>query len=365
MKAAVFLHPQSPLEIRTYPETEPTPGMAVVELVSTGICGTDIHIWDGALALQGPMILGHELLGRVRTLGSGATHDGQGQALISGDLVAVNVVEPCQQCILCIEGGAASCLHLLESLTYTRSPEEPPHFHGGFAEINYSPARYLMKVPSVLPADVVGAFLCAGPTVIRGVAYAGGISPGSTVVVQGAGPVGLFAVLYAKQQGAGRVVLLGSCSHPLRLELATALGADEVMDIRQTTQEERHARILALTAGRGADLILEGTGNPEAITEGLGLLRNRGIYIMTGQYSNRGAVAIPTHVITFNALQIFGSAQFTSDDRTAYFSFLTRVPTLWETIRRVVTDRFTLDNINTAFSRTHDGAAIKTLIVPG
>lgn len=363
MKAAVFIAPHAPFEIREYPSGSPAPNTALVSLESSGICGTDLHIREGALAIPGPVILGHEYLGRVRALGEGEQTDALGAPVRVGDRVAVNVIESCGHCPVCATGGEASCLHLMETLTYTRSPEEPPHFHGGYAECNISPTRYLLKVPEVLPTKVVAAFLCAGPTVVRGVAYAGGIAAGDHVVVQGAGPVGLFAVLYARQLGAATVTMVGSGSNPLRLALARALGADEALDTRTTSPEERQARILAQSGGMGASLIIEGTGNPYAVTEGLNWLRARGRYVWAGQYSDRGAVPFPTHQVTFNALQIIGSAQFTTGDRERYLEFMLGIPEQWDAISRVVTDTFTIDEVNEAIARVGSGQAIKALFV--
>lgn len=363
MKAAVFVEHHAPLAIHEYPLGAPAPDTAIVSLESSGICGTDLHIWEGALAIPGPVILGHEYLGRVQALGDGEQTDALGAPLRVGDRVAVNVIESCGHCPLCSTGGGASCLHLMETLTYTRSPEEPPHFHGGYAECNISPTRYLLKVPDSLPTTVVAAFLCAGPTVVRGVEYADGITADDHVVVQGAGPVGLFAVLYAKQLGAATVTMVGSGSNPLRLELARALGADDVLDIHTTTTDERLARIQAQSGGVGATLIVEGTGNPQAVTEGLNWLRSRGRYVWAGQYSDRGAVPFPTHQVTFNALQIFGSAQFTTVDRVRYLEFMGSIPEQWEAISRVVTDTFTIAQANEAIARVSSGQAIKAIFV--
>lgn len=361
-KAAVFISAGTPLEIREYPRTTPEPGMARLGLLASGICGTDVHIWEGALPMQGPVILGHEYIGRVEALNGLQHKDCLGEPLQLGDRVAVNVIEPCGHCPLCQTGGDASCLHLMDSLTYTQSPDVPPHFHGGYAEVNYSPIRYLHKIPDNLPTEVAAAFLCAGPTVVRGVRYAG-LHRDEHVVVQGAGPVGLFAVLYAKALGAATVTMIGSGSNPQRLALARAYGADEVLDIRASTPDERKSRLMEITDGVGANLIIEGTGSPDAIPEGLGLLRPRGRYIWAGQYSDRGAVPVPTHVITFNALQIFGSAQFSTDDRVRYFSFLELVPEQWDNIQQAITDRFSVAEADAALAKVRSGAAIKVLLV--
>ena len=209
MKAAVFMAKGQPFEVREYPLDAPSEGMAAVLLERSGICGTDVHIWDGAIGFAGPMILGHEFIGRVHALGAGATTDCLGAPLAAGDRVIVNVIEPCGKCVPCRTGGSASCLHLADSLTYLKAPDKAPHFHGGFAEATAVPTRYLHKMPSEIPSDVASAFLCAGPTVFCGVRYAGPVDPGEHVVVQGSGPVGLFATLYASACRAASVTMIG------------------------------------------------------------------------------------------------------------------------------------------------------------
>lgn len=363
MKAAVFVEKGKPFEIRDYPLAEPAAGMASVTLEMSGICGTDVHIWDGAIAFGGPMIIGHEFLGRVQALGAGEPRDCFGEPLAAGDRVIVNVIEPCGTCRVCRAGGQASCLRLGESLVYLKSPEEAPHLHGGFAEATVVPIRYLHKMPAAIPANVAAAFLCAGPTVLCGLRYAGGVQPGEHVVVQGSGPVGLFAALYARHCRAASVTLIGSSSHPRRLELARRLGAGEVLDIRSTTLEQRQERIRSLTGG--ADLVIEGAGSPDAFAEGLGLLRNCGRYVLAGQYSDRGTAAIPPHVITFQALRIFGSAQFTAEDRRAYLDFLARAGTDWDAVGSVITDRYRVDQVNEAMAAVRAGRSIKAVLVPG
>lgn len=364
MKAAVFIQGKHPFEIREYPLSAPAANQAVVRLECSGICGTDVHIHEGALAIPGPMIIGHEFIGRVRALGRGVRKDCFGSPLRVGDRVIVNVIEPCGRCRPCKTGGAASCLNLGKSLIYAQDPAKAPHLHGGFAEATVVPTRYLHKLPAKIPSEVVASFLCAGATVFCGLRYAGGVMKGEHVVVQGSGPVGLCAAMVAKSLGAKTVTLIGSSSHPLRLELARQLGAHEVLDIRASSVAQRRERIMQITGGVGADMVFEGTGSPEAIQEGLGLLRNCGRYVWAGQYSNRGEVSIPPHLVTFNALRVFGSAQFTADDRRDYLRLLAKIPRRWSAIRRVITDRFRIEQINDAIAKAAAGKAIKAVLVP-
>ncbi len=361
--AAVFVGCDRGLEVRSLPVLPPAEGRAVVDLVASGVCGTDVHILEGAIGIPAPFIPGHEFLGRVAELGDGPHVDCLGRPVKPGDLVAVNVIEPCGSCLLCATGGAASCINLMASLSYIADPDVAPHLHGGYAEATNCPTRYLQLLPPGLEPMAASAFLCAGPTVVRAMAYAGGVRPGEHVVVIGSGPVGLFGVLWAARHGAASVTMIGSSSNPLRVELARALGATTTLDIRASSAAERLDAVRTATGGVGADLVIEGAGAPDAFVEGLSLLRPRGRLALAGQYSDRGTAAIAPQLLTCNALQLFGSAQFTAEDREACFQFLLSVRDAWPTILRLVTHRAPVREAASLMEAARSGEAVKALLV--
>jgi D-arabinose 1-dehydrogenase-like Zn-dependent alcohol dehydrogenase len=362
---AVFAEPQQPLAIRAYPVAEPAEGRARLALLRSGICGTDIHIHQGRLPIPGPFIPGHEFLGRVEALGPGQSADAFGQPLSAGAEVIACAAQPCGECFTCRRGETASCLQF--GVTFVRDPEEPPHFHGGFGEFLFHPTANLVRLPEGVDLDAAAAFPCAGPTLIRAAAYAGGLEEGEVVVVQGTGPVGLFAVAYAARAGC-RVAAIGSARQPARLELARAFGAEEVHDFRAAGVEERQAAVRALAErygrGDGADVVIEASGAPDAVPEGLGLLRTRGRYLVPGQYSDSGTVAIAPHLITLRALRVIGSGQYTLADVRAYLDFLQRHADLQEAFARTLTDRFAVADANAALARVREGASVKAVFVP-
>jgi len=120
-----------------------------------------------------------------------------------------------------------------------------------------------------------------------------GIFIGDSVVVQGSGPVGLSASILARLAGALQVILVGGPRH--RLELGLAMGADAVINIDDTTPQERLERILALTGGRGADVTIEATGVPAALKEGMAFTRDNGTYVVVGQYTDNGTLEVNPH----------------------------------------------------------------------
>lgn len=360
-QALIFQTGDRSFSLARHAVCQPDAGIARLSMVRSGICGTDLHIADGFLPFPaGEWILGHEFVGRVEALGPGATVDGLGQALRPGDLAIACVALPCGHCFSCRRGETASCLEF--GVTYLRPPREAPHFFGGFAEILFSPAANLVRVPTGLSCDSVGAFPCGGPTVLRACTYAGGLERGELVVVQGTGSLGLFAVAWAVAEGC-RVLAIGSGSNPQRTALALRLGAGEVLDFRQVPLAERQQRVQAAAAelgrGDGADVVIETSGAPEAVPEGLGLLRTRGRYLIPGQYSARGSVAIEPQLLTFKALRLVGSGQYTLQDVRAYLDFLVAHPELAAVCADSVST-YRLADWETAFAAARAGRHIKT-----
>jgi len=148
-----------------------------------------------------------------------------------------------------------------------------------------------------LPAGVeIEDFLgggCGLPTGLHAIERAG-VMLGDTVVVQGSGPVGLNAAIFAQLAGALRVLMVGAPK--ARLDAARRLGAEDVLDITEVTDPAGRSRwVRERTAGRGADVVVEASGNPAAVPEGLDMLRDGGRYVVVGQYTDSGDVSINPH----------------------------------------------------------------------
>jgi L-iditol 2-dehydrogenase len=134
---------------------------------------------------------------------------------------------------------------------------------------------------------------CGLPTGFHAVERAG-IALGDTVVVQGSGPVGLNAAIFAQLAGALRVFVVGAPK--ARLEAARKLGAEDALDITEvSTRADRVAWVRERTGGRGADVVIEASGNPAAVPEGLEMLRDAGRYVVVGQYTDAGDVTLNPH----------------------------------------------------------------------
>ena len=362
--AAVYVGGGQPLEIRRYPVLDPGPQQVRLRLMSSGICGTDMHIVKGRLALPGPMIIGHEFVGRVDAISDPKAKDALGRPLTLGDLVIACVAVPCGACLSCSAGETASCMNF--GVTYFADPADPPHFLGGYGEYLFSATGNLIRIPETFDMNAVAAFPCAGPTVIRACEYGGGLSEGELVVVQGTGPLGLFVISWAASHGC-LVIAVGSGANRRRCELAIALGAKEVFDYRSSSVEERVEHIQSLARaqnrGDGADVVIEASGSPAAIPEGLALLRTRGRYLVPGQYSNSGEISIRPDMITFKAIRITGSGQYTLVDIETYLNYLHGNPCMQERFAECITHRYTVDRANEALADVALGEVTKAVFV--
>lgn len=256
---------------------EPAPGDALTEVVRANVCGSELHIWRGEHPLVQEGVLGHEALCRVADLG-GEVSDSEGRALSVGDLVVPAYFATCGACRRCGRGDPEYCENAYEY--WSREPEAWPHFHGTFGSHYYvHDDQYLYKVPPGVDERAAASANCALSQVLCGL-DAIDLTVGDTVVIQGAGGLGLNATAVATERGAETIVVDGVAE---RLERAKAFGADHTVSLQNyETVDERVDRIEALTEGLGADAAVELTGVPAAIDEGVRLLGNGGQYLVMG-----------------------------------------------------------------------------------
>ena len=183
-----------------------------------------------------------------------------------------------------------------------------------------------------------------------------------SVVIQGAGPVGIAALAVARNAGAGRVMVIGGPKH--RLELAGQFGADRTIDIDELREPEaRIGAVREFTGRHGADIVLECAGLPAAVTEGLEMCRDGGKYLVLGHYCDAGTVPINPHVITRKQLQVFGSWSSEPRHLDAALEFLRRTKSQFP-FAAMVTHRFALERADEALLATANWQSAKSVIVP-
>ena len=348
-RAAVFVEPYH-FEMMELPPPPVEPGGILVKITSAGICGSDLHLWRGDLkpimpGRPGPIILGHEMTGVVHTLGEGVSTDSMGRPLKEGDRVVYTYFFPCRRCYACLRGELNHCPG---KFRYRASVEDYPYCNGGFAEYYYLyPGHFVFKVPDELTDEAVTAANCAVSQVIYGLHQAK-VRMGDTVVVQGAGGLGIYATAAARDMGAGQVIVIDGLSN--RLELATQCGASHTIDIKEhTTPESRVEQVKGLTEGRGADVVLEVVGIPQVVPEGLEMLRKGGTFVEIGNIWG-STVTLDMSKLLWGATRIIPTANYDPYFLPVALDFLVRTKDMYP-LTQVMSHRFPLERVGEAFEQ--------------
>jgi threonine dehydrogenase-like Zn-dependent dehydrogenase len=323
-----FDGPGAPPRLRQVPRPAVPPRAALIRIDACGVCGTDLHILKGhwPKPLPWPFTLGHELAGVIEAIGPELETDFMGQPLTVGAKVMLPPLMPCGRCYYCVHypTRANKCL---DPVYYGRylGFDKPPHLWGGWAEAVYIdlamlPGTKVYRLPDAMSlllgslAEPLTSCVRGLMRAIRDPAAADGFRIGDTVVVQGAGPIGLLALVAAREMGAGRVIVVGAPEEP-RLRLCRAFGAAETISLEHCpTPAERIAAVRAATGGFGADVVLECSGHPSAGPEGIEMLRDGGTYVEMGQFTDAGSIETNWHRICAKDITIVGSWAFTAND---------------------------------------------------
>lgn len=336
-------------------------GESVVRLAAAGVCGSDVHMWRGEDPRTPlPLILGHEGVGYLEVVPPGLT-DVRGRKLAEGDLVLWNRGVSCGHCYHCAVKRTPSLCSQRKVYGINVSSAVNPHLNGCYAErIILAPGTDFLKLDREKVADpaVLVAAACSGATVAHGFEL---VRPelGDVVVVQGPGPLGLFAVAFALRHGAAKVVVIGGSE--VRLAMAARFGAVP-LNRRTTTEEERRAFLTELTDGRGADLVVEASGTLDALAEGLELVRKGGSYLSVGIAVPVGTAALdPFRQINARNLRFQGV--WVSDTRHTVEAaeLVAEQPELFA---QLVTHRFRLEQANEALAAMAGRECVKAVLVP-
>jgi L-iditol 2-dehydrogenase len=268
MKALLLTAP-SKLELVDFPEPAPADDEVVVRVRACGICGSDIHGWDGSTGRRRPpLIMGHEAAGEIVATGPRVT------AWKAGDRVTFDSTISCGTCRFCTSGQ----INLCENRRVVGvSPAEYKQ-HGAFAERLALPGRILYRLPDTLPftqAAMVEPVSIAVHAVQRTK-----IAPGSTAVVVGSGMIGLLVIQALRWAGAAQVVAVDLADN--RLELARKLGATHTVN---SGKADVAAEVARITGGLGADTSFEVVGFTPTLNLALAVLKRGGACVLVGNLS--------------------------------------------------------------------------------
>lgn len=278
MRANVF-QGMNQFEVQEVARPRAGPGEAVIRVTLTTICGTDLHIIRGEYPVKPGLVIGHEPVGVIEELGSGVT------GYLIGDRVLVGAITPCGQCHACLSGHQAQCGHGsgYEAIGGWRFGNTINGAQAEYLLVPYAQAN-LTKIPNELSDEQVVLLADIASTGFSG-AEAGGVRIGDAVAVFAQGPIGLCATVGAKLMGAA--LIIGVDGDDTRLHMAKRMGADVVLDYRNT---DVVAEIKRLTGG-GADVTIEALGTQATFEHALRSLRPGGTLSSLGVYS--GKLQIP------------------------------------------------------------------------
>ncbi|RUP04945.1 MAG: zinc-binding alcohol dehydrogenase [Mycobacterium sp.] len=364
-RIARFDAPGKPFEIETVSLPDVGPGEILIKVTRANICGSDVHAWHGTFATGGlggqlPTVLGHEMVGAVEALGDGVSADSNGAALQQGTRVVFPYFFSCHRCRNCLAGRRNACQNL--KMAMLGRADEPPYFVGGYGDYFLLPAGAVVyTVPDDLSDDVAAGANCALSQVMYGLERVD-LQLGEYVVVQGAGALGLYAVAVAKARGAAKVIAIDGV--PERLELATAFGADAIVDLNEvTTDKDRIKAVRKLTDGLGADVVVEVVGHPSAIDEGLKMLGQFGRYVEIGNINIGKTFEFDPSRFVFANKTMVGVSLYDPPVLSRALAFLAeyqdRLP-----FDRLAAAHYSLDDINEAFAAAEGLRDVRASIVP-
>ena len=359
-RAAVIPAPGKPVEVRSFPLPDLAPGSALLAVELSEVCGTDVHLQAGRLAgVPYPLIPGHVSIGRLAAI-RGLLRDVEGRPLREGDRVT----------FLDVHRTCNACWHCLVAKASTRCPERKVYgitygaddvLAGGWADtLLLKPGTHVIPAPDLDPeAFMAGG--CGLPTALHAVERAD-VRIGDTVLVLGAGPVGLSAAILARLRGALRVLVIGAPR--ARLDAARDAGADDTLDFTGLDDAAREAWVRERTAGRGADVVIEATGAPVAVVQAMRTVRDAGRVVVVGQYTDHGEIPFNPHLDLnkkhADVLGCWGSDYSHFHRTVALLSDAGRARP-WGTMRL---DRYGLDRAQQALGDVAGGRVIKALIDP-
>ncbi len=347
VRAAVLVDDRQ-MEIQEFPRPQVTAETGLLRVEASGICGTDVEQYHGAVRARGfpyPAVIGHEPLGIVEEIGELAARRWGVQP---GDRVAVEPFLPCGRCELCHSGIYTTCkagrrLNLYSCISTTESPS----LWGGHAEYLYlHPNSVLHKVSHDVPAEIAVMFNPLGAGV-KWACHLPGLRVGDTIVILGAGQRGLCSLIAARAAGAGLTIVTDVSAADHKLALAREMGADATIAV---DREDPIERVREITNGRLADVVLDvSTYATQPVLDALHLVKPGGTIVLAGLKGGRPIPDFVSDLIITRSITIKGAYGVDS-------------PAYRAAIQMIESGRFPLERMRThTFALQDAELAIKTL----
>ncbi|TMA32737.1 MAG: Zn-dependent alcohol dehydrogenase [Deltaproteobacteria bacterium] len=365
MRAAILEEQRKPLDVvDDLTVSEPGPGQVRVAVRHCGICHSDLGIVDAENpAMQLPIVLGHEAAGEVERVGPGVT------ALAPGDRVVLTPAPPCGACYWCVRGEHALCVNSDNILTSTFADGSTGLARrgqvvyrglgvGGFAEQVITQSTGAVVIPRDVPTEIACVIGCAVQTGVGAVLNTARVEEGATVLVMGAGGIGLSIVQGARLAGASAVIV----SDPVaaRREVAGRLGATHLVD---PNADDVVARCRAITNGIGVDYAFDAAGAAALVDAGIQATRKGGMTVMVGAVPITQPITIPIAAL-FGVQEkklvgcILGSCNSQRD--------VPRMVSLWQAgkldLEALITARYPLSRINEALDELRAKRGVRHVV---
>lgn len=344
---AAVLHAPRDLRVEQVPTPEPGPGEVVLDIEATTLCGTDLRLISGAKTsgVRPGVVMGHEIAGRVAALGAGVT------GLSIGDQATVSIVVSCHRCRACLDDRE----HLCENLRLIGYGID-----GGFAERMLVPADAVTSgnvvvTPHEIPATTLA--LAEPLSCVLNGARQVQVRPGETVVVLGAGPIGLLHVQLARIAGARQVIVTNRSAH--RRDLALRLGATRAVD---PVSEDVRSVVLGATGGRGADVVVVAVGAADLAGQALALAGIGGRVSYFAGFPKGSTAEVDVNLIHYNELVVTGGSNARRADVVRAVDLLSAGVIDADAL---VTHRVPLSHFEEAIGIVSGRTGVKTAVVPG
>jgi alcohol dehydrogenase, propanol-preferring len=345
MEAAQIVTPKEPLEIKQLETPKPRGSQVLIKVQSSGVCHSDIHLWDGGYTGPGgqflkttdrgvkyPLTPGHEIAGIVSEMGEDAK-----ETFRKDEKVMVYPWIGEGLCPACRTGNENLCDGPRSLGVYK---------DGGYAEYVLVPSyRYLLRIPEELDSDTAATLSCSALTAYSAVKNAE-IRPDNNIVVVGAGGLGLMAIQLAKAVFGARIIVLDLGDD--KLKIAKENGADETINSKS---EDSIKRVMELTDNKGADAVIDFVNASKTVEADMQLLRRRAKVVLVGLFGGElklNLVSMPTR-----AYSIIGSYTGNIQDMAELVSLAKR-----KVIKPVISDRFKLSEATQALTKLKEGKII-------
>lgn len=357
--ATIFHESSVPLTLETFPLPRLGQGEVLVRITCATICGSDVHTFLGRRSTPVPTILGHEIMGIVAALDPDQPAcDYTGRPLEIGDRITWSIAASCGNCFFCQRDVPQKCESLFKYGHERIVPEHP--LSGGLAEYCHLAAgTAVVTVPNALPDPVACPANCATATVAAALRV-GALNPGDSVLIQGAGMLGLTAAAMASSRGAQQVIVCDVDA--ARVERAARFGATQTLRVGKD-ERELIEMVREMTEGRGVDLAVEMSGANSAVQTGVKLPRIGGRYVLIGSTYPTPPVEFDPEAVVRRCLSIVGNHNYRPGDLADAVSFLSQHGHEFP-FADLVHDAFALDQSEEAFKHAINGESLRVAVRP-